>query len=233
MAEEKGNRLYSLIAGRKPGNILSMKSAGTSLTKYDLGLLDHAHRMMPAMAGGLMALSFYQWGIRTFKITDSANKHFWQFCKTDESAGGFAIWLLTWLLLRFVPGDTTERFCAGLVGRGSIVIWNTLMRWFGKNDWIRINQADMEAMTTQIEVVPAPANQAVATPPVLSEAELDEELIKEVGRLAQRSPEFQEKVSAGFARRINEYLDGQGRKQIDTEEVNRQVIDLFNAMARR
>lgn len=235
------NRIYKLLSVRgKVGNIGSLKTPGTPLTSpvggLDLGLMDHAHRMAPAVLGGLTARAIYQWGIRTFKVNPS-EQHFWQIAKNDESAGAFAIWLFTYLVLRILPGATTERFVCGLMGRGSIVLWNTLMRWFGKVDWIRTNQPDTETFT-QIEIVPAkpnqaPANQTVATPPALSEAELDEELLKEVGRLAQRSPEFQSKVSGGFARRVNEYLDNQGRKPIEEEEVHRQVVDLFDAMARR
>lgn len=223
MAENRYLALLNVGRG-KAANVLSYKKPGTSLE--GVGLLDHAHRMLPALVGGLSAKSIYTWGVRTFKKS-SENSRFWAVAKTDEGAGTLALWLMTYLVLRLAPGDTTERFCCGLMGRGSIVAYNTLMRLLGQPDKVRANQPDEDRTADVI------ANEIEVTPRGLSEAQLDEELIREVGKLALKSDDFRSKVSDGMARRVNEYLESQGRKAIEPDAIHSQVANLFQSMASR
>jgi hypothetical protein len=241
MAEGK-NRFIAILTNPKnpsPGNIFALQGAGTKLnnTYGVFGILDHAHRMAPAIVGGLLAKSIYNWGVRVFKKAD--DKKFWQVANTDEGAGSLMLWLITYLLMKFLPGHTTERLCCGLIGRGSIVVFNTLARWMGKNDWVRANETTDAGMVDAIDITPRvlaaeqmqregePANAAPSGP------ELDQELMREVGGLALKSAEFRNQVSDGLARRLNDYLADQGRKSIEPEEVHSRVVDLFQAMANR
>lgn len=243
---EKVNRLMGTLGknAKRAGNVLSFKTPGTPLD-FKLGvagLVDTAHRMLPAVGGGLVAKYIYQWGVNTFKAADASKKRFWEVATTDEGAGTLGMFLFNWLLLMFIPGDTTERFACGLMGRGSIVTWNTLMRWIGKPNLIRANQTSDVGMVDGIDITPQvmdeilnqrqPANQTVALPEGAN-PDLDEQLLREVGTLALKSPDFREKVSNGMARRVNEYMDREGRKQIDEEVVHGAMIDLFQAMAKR
>lgn len=223
MAENRYLQLLNVGRG-KAGNFLSYKKPGTSLD--GIGVLDHAHRMLPALVGGLSAKSVYTWGVKTFKKS-ADNSHFWAVASTDEGAGTVALWLMSYLVLRLAPGDTTERFCCGLMGRGSIVAYNTLMRMLGRPDKTRANQPGDDRTADVI------ANEIEVAPRGLSEAQLDEELIREVGKLALKSDDFRSKVSDGMARRVNEYLESQGRKTIEPDAIHSQVANLFQSMANR
>ena len=239
---EKVNRLLNFVGkGRnRAGNIISFKAPGTALDMKlgVLGFVDLGHRMVPAVLGGLLAKYIYNWGVKTFKPAAGATKRFWEVATTDEGAGTLAMFLFNYLLLTFVPGETTERFACGLMGRGSIVTWNTLMRWIGQPQLIRANQTADVGMVDGIDITPQvidemvnqrPANQTVALP----NPDIDEDLLREVGSLALKSPDFREKVSSGMARRVNEYLENEGRKRIDDDVIHNSMVNLFQAMAQR
>jgi hypothetical protein len=234
-----------MVASQKVGNLMSFNAAGTRLSNTwgAFGVLDHAHRMLPAVVGGLSAKAVYNWGIKVFKKpANAADKKFWNVANTDEGAGSLMLWIMSFLLLKFLPGSTTERFCCGLIGRGSIVVFNTISRWLGKDNWVRANEVTDAGMVEAIDITPRvmaeqmqreaqreaqPANESP------SAAELDEELAREVGGLALKSAEFRNAVSDGIARRVNDYLADQGRKTIEPEEIHARVVDLFQSMANR
>lgn len=239
MADDGKNPFVAWIdvSNKRPGNMFSISNAGTSLnnTWGVFGVVDHAHRMLPAITGGLLAKRIYTWGVAVFRKKDDEEKKFWHLAKTDEGAGSLALWIFTFLLMRFLPGSTTERFCCGLIGRGSIVVYNTIMRWIGQEKRVRANETTDAGMIEAIDITSRamsqidiqPANEAPAP------EQLDEELIREVGGLALKSPEFRTKVSDGLARRLNDFLNSQGRAQIEDEQIHRQVADLFQSMASR
>lgn len=168
----------------------------------------------PAMAGGLIARRVYNWGVAYFKN----EKGSWTVTKTDEGAGAAAVLLFAFLVWR-LAGDTqlVSMFVAGLVGRGSIVVRNTFYRLLGWQAPANQHEPDV------VDVTPVSANE--------SSVGLDEEMVREIGRYGLKNNDFRDALADGLGRRMNDWLSSQGRPPIESDAINKGVMDAFMSMA--
>ncbi|MBL9009036.1 MAG: hypothetical protein JNJ46_32545 [Myxococcales bacterium] len=179
-------------------------------------LVDFAWSYSPCLLGGLMTKAIYNWGVKYFK----SDKGSWTITKTDEGAGAAAVLLFSFMVWR-LAGESTmaSMFVAGMVGRGSIVVRNTLYRIMG---WqVPANMPDPDV----IDVTPISANE--------SNAGLDEEMLREIGRYGLKNSEFRDAVADGLGRRMNDWLTSQGRPPIDADAIHTGVKDIFESMSNR
>ena len=197
-------------------DIPSGSSLVTAGSREAMKLVDFVSTFSPALLGGLVVKSVYNWGVRYIK----SDKGSWTITKTDEGAGATAVLVFAFLVWR-VAGDTDmmSMFVAGVVGRGSIVVRNTLYRIMG---WqVPANMPDPDV----IDVTPISANE--------SNAGLDEEMLREIGRYGLKNSEFRDAVADGLGRRMNDWLTSQGRPPIDADAIHTGVKDIFESMSNR
>ena len=209
MAEAKSNIYVDIPSGSQ-----IIRSGGREVGK----LGDFVWTFSPALLGGLATKSVYNWGVRYFK----SDKGSWTITKTDEGAGATAVILFSFLMWRVIgEGQMVSMFVAGLVGRGSIVARNTFYRIMGWQVPANMPEPDVDV----IDVTPIAANE--------EQSGLDEDMLREIGRYGIKNAEFRNAVADGLGRRMNEWLNQQGRPPIDTEAVQSGVADIFTSMSNR
>ena len=108
---------------------------------------------------------------------------------------------------------------AGLVGRGSIVARNTFYRIMGWQVPANMPEPDY------VDVTPVAPNEA--------QSGLDEEMLREIGRYGLKNTEFRNAIADGLGRRMNDWLNQQGRPPIDAEAVQSGLADIFTSMSNR
>lgn len=207
MAETRSN-IYMDI----PSSSQIIRSGGREAAK----LADFCWSFAPALLGGLMTKSVYNWGVRYFK----SDKGSWTITKTDEGAGATAVMVFAFLLWRLVgESDMVTMFVAGLVGRGSIVTRNTFYRILG---WqVPANLPDPDV----IDVTPVSSTEP--------QEGLDDEMLREIGRYGLKNKDFSSSLADGLGRRMNEWLGTQGRPPIEQSAVEDSVREIFQAMSNR
>lgn len=207
MAEPRSNIYVDIPSGSQ-----IIRSGGREVGK----LADFVWTFSPAMLGGLMTKSVYNWGVKYFK----SDKGSWTITKTDEGAGAAAVILFSFLVWRVVgDGQMVSMFVAGLVGRGSIVVRNTFYRIMG---WqVPANMPDPD----YVDVTPVASNE--------TQAGLDEEMLREIGRYGLKNTEFRNALADGLGRRMNDWLNQQGRPPIEAEAVQSGLTDIFTSMSNR
>ena len=199
-------------------DIPSGSSLVTAGSREATKLVDFVSTFSPALLGGLVVKSVYNWGVRYIK----SDKGSWTITKTDEGAGATAVLVFAFLVWR-VAGETDmmSMFVAGVVGRGSIVVRNTFYRIMG---WtVPANAPDPDP--DYIDVTPVTPGE--------SRAGLDDEMLREIGRYGLNNAEFRTAMADGLGRRVNDWLSSQGRPPVDGEAIETGVRDIFSSMANR
>ena len=207
MAETRSNMYLDI-----PSSSQLIRSGGREAAR----LADFAWSFSPALLGGLMTRSVYNWGVKYFK----SDKGSWTITKTDEGAGATAVMLFAFLLWRLVgESEMVSMFVAGLIGRGSIVTRNTFYRILG---WqVPANMPDPDV----IDVTPVSNAE--------SQEGMDEDMLREIGRYGLKNSDFRSALADGFGRRINDWLNTQGRPPIEEDALQSSVKDIFESMANR
>ncbi len=207
MAEARSNGYIDIPSGAS-----LIRSGGREAGK----LVDFIWTFSPAMLGGLMTKTIYNWGVKYFK----SDKGSWTITKTDEGAGATAVLVFSFLLWRLAgESEMVSTFVAGLIGRGSIVTRNTFYRIMG---WqVPANMPDPDV----VDVTPVSANENTEG--------LDAEMLREIGRYGLKNNEFRDALADGLGRRMNDWLTSQGRPPIEPDAINSGVKDIFESMANR
>lgn len=208
------------MAENKYLNVYSGVTVAKGVGKEATNVGRFAVTFLPAVMGGLFAKQVYTWGIRVFK----KEKGTWVITKTDEGAGSIMVLIFAFLVWRLVDWEMTEMFIAGLLGRSSYVLRNTLYRLFGKEPPANLPPIEIRA-----------ANQAATGRKLLEEGggAVDDETIKEIGLYGLQNDDFRDRVSSGLARRVNDWLDSQGRPPVDDAAVQGAIKEVFQGMAGR